>query len=776
MKTLRELTSLILALVMLASISIVITFAADKNIAPLGANLTGLEAIGSQPLNVSLEASGDELPASYNSADKGFVLPVRVQQDNTCWAFGALSTLETLLLSKGENISTFAPQHANLWGTVRDDGTGWQRNEYSGGYSYIPLGYLTSWAGAVYEADFPTYFGKEDYEQFSKTPDYGLTEAIFFNSDAERDAIKELIYTYGSVVGNYNANINYLSKSDSFYCADSSFTVSQLTGHCVSVVGWDDDYAKEHFAYSASGTPNDDGAWLIKNSWGEYSGNNGYYWISYEDVWMFDDIFGPSYALTSYEEITDNHKIYQNEIDGATYECTYFTSEYDPYSAITYMNVFDFEEGHRNLSKVVFETTSMGADYTVHYIPMENGAPTNNTNLWTQLAQGTVDYTGYICVDTEDTLLPAGKGAIGITIDNERTYLENKYKDDYTYIYNSIGVSEWLNSGGRRIFTPQSEYGMSYYMKNGTVRDVMDFYANTWNDYIGGTFVIKAITNSPVAEVKGHSITLSGDIGVNFFLDLSAQTLADKNAKVVFEYASTSLEVPVSEGILCEEGYKFTCPVPAKDMASIVSCKVVTSSRESEAFTKSVKEYAQSMLANAEEYTNVIPLVKSMLNYGAAAQTYFDYNTNSLANDTQYMTQEDKTLEKADFSPYSLTLTQGNGDVSYYGSSLSLKSETLINHYFRISSNVDVTTISAIVEGTPAELVKNGDMYMVTVNHIPAHNIYNEYTIQVGDVTLIHSIASYAAKAMETQKTQLINVMYALNAYTKCAQEYMNLQ
>ncbi len=518
MKNSKKLTALILAVVLILSATVYNTSAANKDTAELSA-FTGLEPIGARPLNAELSASADELPASYNSNEQGLVLPVRSQQNNTCWAFGALSTFETLLLKNGESTTHFSPQHANHWGTKRSDGTGWQRNDLNGGYSYIPLGYLTSWAGPVYDSDFPTTSTKEDYHAFSTSPEYVLTQAIFFDSNTSPEAIKELIYTYGSVVGNFNADFDYLSDRTSFYCNKSSLKINELSGHCISVVGWDDNYPKENFSDSASGTPNNDGAWLIKNSWGNYNNLGGYFWISYEDVWMFDDIFGPSYAFTSYEKLTDNHRIYQNETDGATYEFDYFSPEDNPYNAITYMNVFDFALEHRTLSEVVFETTSLGADYTVHYIPTNNGKPTSDTSKWTKLAAGTIDYTGYICVDIEDTLLPEGKGAIGITIDNERTYLENKNKDGYTYIPNSIGVCEWLFSNNKYIFLPNAQKGLSYYMKDGTLRDVMDFYQKDFSDDIGGTFVIKAITvndgtdpTEPTAPTQATEPTTEGTL------------------------------------------------------------------------------------------------------------------------------------------------------------------------------------------------------------------------------------------------------------------------
>ncbi len=486
----KKLTAVIMAVLLISGFAVYNTSAADITTAPIGAH-TGIAPLGNQKPAPQLTVEGITLPQSYNAAEEGLVLPVKIQQNNTCWAFGPLSTFETLLLSKGEDISDFSTQHANLWGIKSSTGTGWQRSEESSGYTYITPGYLTSGSGPVYEKDFPVESTKYFYDEiFDKTPEYALTEAILFNNNSESSAIKELIYTYGSVVGNFNADTSYLSNRMAFYCADATLTISQLSGHCVSVVGWDDGYPKENFANSISGTPKEDGAWLIKNSWGEYNTLGGYFWVSYEDVWMFDEIFGPCYAFSDYEKLTEDTRIYQNEIYGATYEFDYFSTESKPDGIVTYMNVFDFAEGNRTLDKVVFESTSYGSAYTVYYIPVNDNSPIKDKNLWTELAKGTVDYAGYICTDIEDTLLPQGKGAIGITIDNKASYLENGAK-------NSIGVSEWLFSSKRYIFIPDSDYGMSYYMKDGAVRDVMTYYASTFDDLIGGTFVIKAITNNP---------------------------------------------------------------------------------------------------------------------------------------------------------------------------------------------------------------------------------------------------------------------------------------
>lgn len=477
------------------------------------ASLSKIEPIGSNNLNAYTELAevkANSLPSSYSSRDLGYTTPVRQQSSNICWAFSSLASLETLLLKSGERVEHLSPEHMNIWGSMESDGTGWQREDLinDGGYSYIPMGYLTSWSGPLNESDFPVGTDKSKYEAANSlySPRYGVTDIMYVTRETPIETIKSYIMDNGAVVANFNADtVKYMNaSSDAFYCSDSSISTKSLYGHAVSIVGWDDNYAKENFSTSSSGdTPNNNGAWLIKNSWGTYiNSNGGYFWISYEDAWIFHSIFGPSFTIAGYEKLDDSKKIYQNEVYGATTQFPYLTDEdFYPTDAVTYINVFDFDTDFPVLDKVVFESTSFDADYTVYYIPVFSGKPTQEKSLWKKLATGTVDYTGYISVDTNDFNLPEGKGAIGITLDNTRTYNENKDKADYEYIPNSIGVCEWLAYGGGYYFTNHGEYGESFIMYSEfgqtSFYDLMDFYDEYLNDSMGGTFVIKAITSDP---------------------------------------------------------------------------------------------------------------------------------------------------------------------------------------------------------------------------------------------------------------------------------------
>lgn len=505
----------IFLLITVLTLSMCITSGSAKELDSLAqiASLSKLEPVGSGSLNANTElaeVTTSSLPSSYSSRDLGYTTDVRQQSSNTCWAYCSLATLETLLLKSGESTGHLSPEHMNVWGSMEADGTGWQREDLvnDGGYSYIPMGYLTSWSGPLKDSCFPVGTDKSEYDTANSlyAPDYGVTAIKYITQDTPIETVKSYIMDYGAVVANFNADtVKYLnSASDAFYCSDTTIATSSLYGHAVSVVGWDDNFAKENFSTSSSGdTPANDGAWLIKNSWGTFvNSNGGYFWISYEDAWIFHSIFGPSFAIADYEKLDGSKELYQNEIYGATTQFMHLTDEsFVPADEITYINVFDFSGDADVLDKVLFESTSFGADYTVYYIPVYGDKPTQETYLWQELSSGTIDYTGYISVDTEDFTLPEGKGAIGISIDNTNTYEENKSNADYEYIPNSIGVCEWLAFSGGYYFKNQGQQGESFvlYKEYGINQfyDLMDFYSEYFDDSMGATFVIKAVTKNP---------------------------------------------------------------------------------------------------------------------------------------------------------------------------------------------------------------------------------------------------------------------------------------
>jgi PKD repeat protein len=72
----------------------------------------------------------------------------------------------------------------------------------------------------------------------------------------------------------------YNSTDNTWY-----YNGEQSTDHGILIVGWDDNKVIE----GISGAPDTQGAWIIKNSWGTGFGENGYFYLAYEDSQVLTD-------------------------------------------------------------------------------------------------------------------------------------------------------------------------------------------------------------------------------------------------------------------------------------------------------------------------------------------------------------------------------------------------------------------------------------------------------------------------------------------------------
>lgn len=442
-----------------------------------------------------------EFKSSYSSKDEGYCTPVKNQVLNTCWIYSSMATFESLLLKNNLFTSDLSTNHLDNWAIQDENNEGWVRKNGDAGYAYTSMGYLTSWNGPV--------------DIKNNNINIGTTAIQYLDKDNETQ-IKKAIINSGAVVTSYNAIGSCLSSDKCSFAMINE--QSYINGHSISVVGWDDNYSKENF--NGAQTPLKDGAWLCKNSWGENNSLGGYFWISYEDFYIFnEEVFGPSYSIEGFQQVTENDFLYQNENYGATYHFNHINK-----NDKVYFNVFDFTSNGNSLDKVVFNTKSKGGDFTLYYAPIDKyGTPVKDKTLWTYLYEGKIDYRGYICCDFEDIILPKDKGSIAVEINTENINKGLSSKDE-KYIKNTIGVCEWLQDAKNddMIFINQGQYGESFIMTDNKIYDVMDLYKKEFNDTIGGTFVIKAITNGII------DTELSGDVNLDKEVDIKDATLIQK--------------------------------------------------------------------------------------------------------------------------------------------------------------------------------------------------------------------------------------------------------
>ncbi len=213
------------------------------------------------------------LPSYYNLRDFGWVTPVRDQGPaGACWSFSTMGAIESRWLKLGYGTASTLNLSEQNMATCH----GFQAGINDGGSDYIAAAYLSRLSGPVTETSHP-------YNPIATATckSTGLVklayspQTIWLPKDI--NIIKKAIMDYGAVTASVYMGFysNYLNPINDTYYYDGTAPVD----HGVLVVGWDDNLT----VTGKSVKPKGKGAWIVKNSWGTSFGNNGYYYVSYED-------------------------------------------------------------------------------------------------------------------------------------------------------------------------------------------------------------------------------------------------------------------------------------------------------------------------------------------------------------------------------------------------------------------------------------------------------------------------------------------------------------
>jgi len=354
------------------------------------AALSGGAPVGATGAGSSLPWEGATFPSRLDLRDRGWVTPVRSQDEfGTCWIMAATGSLESNVLRLESVARDFSENNLADHMSSRLDYQGYAPSE-------LAAAYYARWEGPVYESADP-------YPAPGKSPDFlravrHVQEVLFLprRAPGEQDnaAVKWAVSTYGGVDAAIDFDTNeqfgfWNAETDSYY----NGARAELDHH-VLCVGWDDAYPAGKFATPPPG----DGAFLIKNSWGTGFGDGGYFWLSYYDV-----SFGDGLAVfDGVAKVGDHDAVYQYDALGRSG----WVRDGGAQSA-WFANRFACA-GTGDVTAVSFYTPVPGTSYEVRV-----AGTLQRAGVAAPVASGTIAVPGYHTVDLQHPVrVTAGGGFV----------------------------------------------------------------------------------------------------------------------------------------------------------------------------------------------------------------------------------------------------------------------------------------------------------------------------------------------------------------------------
>ena len=308
--------------------------------------------------------------------------------------------------------------------------------------------------------------------------------------------------------------------------------------------------------------------------------------------------------------------------------------------------------------------------------------------------------------------------------------------------------------------------------------------ANTTVSYAGPT------------TIYGTSLTLEGKIGVNMYVAIPDAIHDLEGAQASISFLGSTYTVPLASATRAsfdENGvpvYVFTQDIFAKNMADEVTFQILdaqgnalplvsrkdTTLGTSYAYSaKSYYEAAQSAGASNEK---LAALASAMVNYGAASQRYFGYNTGNFAGNPN--SAQATLVNESDLAPYKSAGFSGKVDgLKYVGSTLTLEETTTVSHYFELGLGRSISDYTFTVNGQVVTPVRSGTYWKVTAVNVAAQNLDDAHTLTVSHGsqtgTLSYSALSYAYSVLRQQpESDLATLCRNLYVYNQAADAYFS--
>ena len=270
-----------------------------------------------------------------------------------------------------------------------------------------------------------------------------------------------------------------------------------------------------------------------------------------------------------------------------------------------------------------------------------------------------------------------------------------------------------------------------------------------------------AVDTVPPSDLAGWSMTLGDNLDMNFFVSIAEADVANTSVKISVGGETILLAPEILDD---ETGYyKFSVELAAAQMTETVTYTLLFGESVVESNTYTIRQYADKILEGQYD-ESIKNLVRSMLHYGAAAQTYFGYMTESLANAQLDAPVYTSIPEQAE-TPMSV-----NGSVtgiSFYGASLLFRSKTAVRFYFEASA-IDGCTFTVNGKNYTPVKAENG-LYYVEIDGINPQELSQSITLTVKNssetLSVVYGPMNYIVRMGASGSAKLKDLLLAMYNY-----------
>lgn len=291
--------------------------------------------------------------------------------------------------------------------------------------------------------------------------------------------------------------------------------------------------------------------------------------------------------------------------------------------------------------------------------------------------------------------------------------------------------------------------------------------------------------------VYGYQVVIDGNFDLKYYIDLSKEAANDTDAYIEFKVGDRVQKVKQRE--TSNGHYVYTCEVPVAQIGDKVTATLHYKDKLYALSQYSVKDYLNTIVQNKdkkEEYGKAGDIASAILNYGARAQIYFGYKTDSLVNSAL----SDAEIKKVDSIlaqdiKNAITNKESgnleNNDFKYYGASLVCKSDTGMKLYFENKNSLSLKEIEKKYDISVKDCKKqisksiNGNMICITINDLSATELDDNFVVQITNkqnssqsMSVSTSPYMYIKKSMDSGNAKLINLSKAMYWYSQKAMEY----